>query len=799
MNKYNLINSWRFLIKNKGYAFINVFGLTIGLTGFLLILLFVNHELSFDSFHSNKSDVYRINFSYKDNSGNITTLVNSPPALATGVSGKFPELSKISRMRYTGNCLLSNNEIQYYEDQGYFADSLFLDILKFDLKAGNANTALDQPNSIVISENLAIKYFNDPEPIGKTLKLNNSTALKITGVLSPIPTNSHLDFDFHISFSTYTIPDGYRSDLTSWSWLGFLTYVELKPGAEPKQFEEKLAEHFRELDPDNPNPMQPIVQNLSDIYLKSNGMVDDLASHIRSGNKFSVNALMVVVILILLIAGFNFSNLTNAISISRIKSTGIQKVLGAKKRNIFGHLITESIFLTFFCLLIAIGLVFLIFPTVSTVMGWEFQLGFELIGQTTPIVILVCVIISIVSGIYPALTLAQFDIIQSLKGSFKVESRNQFQLKNVLVVIQLAISIGLIASTIIITKQIDYLQNKNTGYQSENVILIKMLPETLSQHFTLFKDQMRKNASVLGLSRSDRVVGEAWPWSIIQRTDQGPDMSKRVFFNQADYDFFKTMGIKLLAGRSFSKEYTNDPTRSIIINRQAAEYLGLDDPIGKQVHFFEMDGPRTIIGVVEDFNYESLHQKINPAVLVLPFTDQEFMYVRFAKGDVNKQIELMESTWARVTENSPMEWRFLDDKLDQLYRTEEKLSGMVQVFSVLAISLACMGLYGIVLFMVNNRKKEVGIRKVLGANIKSLYFLFVRSYFYKIVLAMVLTIPVIHYLLMNWLQEFAYQIKISWVVYPLSAILLIVLILVTITYQILKVAKVNPIALLRTE
>lgn len=799
MIKNNLISSWRFFAKNKAYAFINIFGLTMGLSSFLLILFFVNHELSFDDFHENRSNVYRINFSFQDNSGSVTTLVNSPPALATGVSGMFPELAKISKMRYAMNCLIANGEDQFYEDKGYYVDSLFLEILQFELVAGNADKALDEPNSIVITEDMAIKYFNDPKPIGKTLTFNNATPLKITGVLSSIPTNSHLNFDFLVSFSNYIIPDGYLADFTSWSWLGFLTYVELEPGADPKHFEEKLADHFRGLDPNNPNPMRPIVQNLPDVYLKSDGMADDLASNIRSGNQFSVNALMMVVVLILIIVVFNFSNLTNAVSMNRSKSIGIQRVLGANKRSIFSQLITESFCLTFFCLLIAFGFVFLIFPTVSSFMGWEFNLELELIGKAAPIIISVCVIISIVAGIYPAHTRAQFDIIQSLKGSLKVGPRNQFQLKNVLIVLQFAISMGLIASTIIITKQVNYLGNKSTGYQSENVILVKMLPGTLAQNYSLFKEQMGKHASVRGISRSERVVGDPWPWSVIQRTDQGPGASKRVFFNTADYDFFKTMDIQLISGRVFSEEYVSDSVRSIIINRKAAEDLGLDDPVGKQVHFFELDGPRTIIGVVEDFNYASLHEEINPAVVILPFIDLEFMYIRFAPGNVSQHIDLMETTWNQVAGDTPLEWKFLDDKLDQLYRSEEKVSFIIQFFSVLAILLACMGLYGIVILMVNKRIKEVGVRKVLGASVGSLYFLFVRSYIYKVAIAMVIILPIIHYLLVSWLQGFAYHIQISWAVYPLSLLILIIMVLSTITYQIVKAAKVNPTTLLRNE
>lgn len=697
------------------------------------------------------------------------------------------------------NCLFSNGDVRFYQDQGYYADSLFLEILQFDLTYGEAATALVEPNSVVITEDLALKYFNNVNVIGSTLTLNNTIPLKVTGVLSQIPTNSHLNFDFLISFSTYTIPEGYASDLTSWSWLGFMTYIQLKVNADPKQFEQKLTQHFKDLNPENPNPLQPDVQNLSDIYLGSSGMSDDLASHIRTGNRFNVNALLMVAVLILIIAGFNFSNLTNALSINRSKSTGVRKVLGAGKKNILSQLLMESLALTFFCLLLSFCVVLVFFPFVSSYMGWEFNLGIYQMAKVVPLVLILGTIIGVTSGFYPALTLAQFDVIKSLKGSKPSGTRNPFQVKNVLIVLQFAISIGLIATTLIMNQQINHLRSKETGYQAENVVLIKMLPEDLSRYYEVYKDRMLRQTSVIALSRSERVVGEPWPWSIIQRVDQDAEMSKRIFFNLADYHFFETMGITLTHGRTFSREFTNDPTRSIIINQKAADYLDLDNPIGKQVHFFELDGPRTIVGVVEDFNYNSLHQEIEPAAVVLPFIDQEHMYVRFGPGDLSSHIEIMENTWEQVAHGVPLNWRFLDDKLDQLYRSEEKLSSMIQVFTVLAISLACLGLYGIVAFMINNRIKEIGVRKVLGASVFYLYTLFIRKYIYQVLIAMILVVPLSYYLLKEWLQDFAYHIQISWLIYPLSTLMLISIILVTVTYQIVRAANVNPTTLLRNE
>ena len=801
MLKNNLISSLRFLRRNLGFTFINIFGLTIGLTSFLIILFYVNHELSFDSFHQNRDNVYRINFSFQDNSGNESVLVNSPPAFAPGIQGQFPELKKIARMRYTQNCLFANEERRFYEDHGYYADSLFLEILRFELASGDPTTALDEPNSIVLTRELALKYFDSPDPLGATLVFNNGIPLKVTGIISSVPSNSHLNFDFLVSFSTYVVPDGYASDLTSWSWLGFLTYAELENAADHRQFQDKLYQLMEERSPEGVRPMQPRVQNLSEIYLGSAGMTDDLSSHIRSGSELSVYSMMAAAVLILIIAGFNFSNLTNAISLNRSKAIGIRKVLGARQPALIGQLLSETMLLTLICLFLAYGISILIFPVLGTYLEWEIVVGFRQILTTLPVMILVILLLGLVAGSYPAILLSGFNVIGSLKGELrKGRKKSPLQLKNVLVLLQFSISIALISATFVLVQQINYLKNRSTGFDKENVVVVKVLPEDMSRFYKAYKDQLDQQSTILGVSRSERVVGDPWPFSGIRRTDEDQEQIKRIFFNLADFDYFKTMGIDVLEGRSFSEEFARDSLGSIVINQKAAAFLGIEDSaVGTQVHFFELDGPRTVIGVVEDFNYTSLHQEIGPAVVILPFIDLEYMYIRMAPGDPSERISLIENTWKEVSAGTPIEWRFLDDRLDQLYKSEEKLSFLITVFSILAVSLACLGLYGIVAFMINNRTKEFGVRKVLGATILSLYVLFVRQYVIQIVIATVIVIPVLHYYLNTWLQEFAYRIEIGYWIYPLTTLLLMIIALLTVTVQTVRAAKENPVNALRQE
>jgi len=674
-----------------------------------------------------------------------------------------------------------------------------LEVLPFSMIAGDPNLALDQPNSVVITQTLANKYFKDLDPMGRTLLFNNSIPLEVTGVLADLPSNSHLDFDFLISFPNYIVPEGYASDLTSWSWLGFLTYVELKPNTNPEQLEVSLTQHFRDLNPENENHLLPLLQNLSDVYLGSSTMSDDLASPIRSGNRFNVKALLLVAILILVIAGFNFSNLSHALSLNRKKSIGMRKVLGANRKGVISQLLTESMLLTFCCLALSGGVLWAVFPYISQYMRWEFELEWNALGSLLPILLLAGMLIGVFSGFYPALRLSRLDIMASLKGTSSVWRKSPWQLKHLLLTGQFAMSIGLICATYIMTKQIHHLRNTETGYRSENVVLIKMLPTDMTRFFELYKEQLVQHAPVMQVSRSERVIGEPWPFSVIRKEEEDTEQSKQIFFNQVDFDYFETLDVPLSSGRVFSKEFLNDPTQAIIINELAAEYLNLENPIGQRVHFFNQDGPRTIVGVVHDFNYTSLHHEMGPAAIVLPFIDLKYMYVRFEPGNPSTQIALLEETWGQVAGDMPLQWKYLDDDLASLYESEQKLSGMIQVFSLLAILLACLGLYGMVAFMISQRIKEVGLRKVLGANLSSLYVLFVRTYFLQCLLAMIIVIPIIHHLLNTWLENFAYHVTISWWVYPLATLVLLFMILLTITQQILSATKVNPTLLLRHE
>lgn len=792
-----LLTSFRYLRKHGSYSTINIIGLSIGLASCLLIFNFLKHEVSFDQFHDNQNNIYRIVTDNPDNSGNYVTMVNTAPALAPGLRGPFPEVRRATQLRYALRSLLNRGDKSFYEDYGFYADSSFLEVLTFKLKSGDASKVLDEPNSIVMTETMASKYFEDSDPIGELITMNNNLTLKVTGILEEIPSNSHIRFDFLVSFSTYQVPDGYFSDLSSWRWLGFLTYVELNEGADPIEFKSKLDKTYVANTRDGSAPQVSQIQPLTDIYLGSLGMVDDLASHLRSGNKITIYALGIIAILILSIAGFNFMNLTVAFSVNRGKEMGLRKVLGADKKKLIFQLLTESVLVAILSLAMAYLMALVTFPYLKDTLQWDLLVSWNEVLNSIPYVLAITILLGISAGLYPSILLSSFKTVDALKGKLKLGQGGNF--KNVLVIFQFCISIALIASTIVITKQISYLRDQSLGFDRENVMVIKLLPSDMTRYYETFKNTLLQKANVLSVSRGERKMGDPWPPNPILVDGQDRSQAKQVIGNLVDYDFLKTMGIELVEGRSFSKEFVDDSTKAIIISEKAVAHLGLQDPVGKKLRFFTLDGPRTVIGVMKDFNFSSLHNGTSPTVLIMPFIDMEHLFVRITPGNLSQSIALVEQTWDHVASGIPLDIRFMDDDINSLYDRGEKLGYLISGFSIVAVILACLGLYGLVAFMVHNRIKEVGVRKVLGASVISIVKLFSQKYVALIGISSIIAIPGLHFLLNSWLQGFAYRTDISWWIYAISTLAILAVALTTIGYQTIKAALTNPVKVLRNE
>lgn len=799
MLKNYLLTSFRFLKRYKDYSFINIVGLSIGLASCLLIFHFLIQELSYDKFHADGDNIYRLTTDYSTSSGDVTKMINSPPALAPGIREIFAEVEKSTRLRYATNILFRMDDKVFYENQGFYADSVFLDIFNFKLISGNQHSALDNPNSIVITEEMAQKYFGKSNPVGQTINMNNDLVLIVTGILSPIPTNSHIQFDFLISFPTYEVPSGVLANLSSWGWLGFLTYVKLTDGSNPVDFKHKLDQLYQQKAYEGMIPHQSQVQSLHNIYFGSAGMINDQPSNIRSGNKSTIYALAVIAILILLIATFNFMNLTTAISLNRTKEIGLRKVLGANKSKIIFQLLLESVVIAIISLILGYSISFVVVPFLNQMLGWNIEINWITVFYSLPIAVIVALFVGLLAGIYPSLLLSNFKVVSALKNTLKVGVGTGAKLRNTLVVLQFSISIGLIITTIVIFQQTNFMKEQSPGFNRDNVVVVKLLPEDMTRYYDTFKSTLIQNSNIVSVSRSARLMGEPWPTNSIHVDGRDASQAKQIVGNWVDYDYLKTMGITLKEGRTFSKAYVGDSLRAIVINEKAVAHLGLENPIGQKLWFFSFDGPRTVVGVVKDFNFASLHSEISPVALIISFIEMQHMYIRVVRGDPFGKIAAIESSWKQLPPDIPLDWKFMDEHLNQLYKNEEKLSYLISGFSLLAIMLASIGLYGMVSLMVNNRRKEVGIRKVLGASISSLMLMFSKQYVLMISIAAIIAIPVMQYILNLWLENFAYRIEVAWWVYLISAIILVITTLITISHQTVKITLANPIDSLRNE
>lgn len=797
---HNIIASTRYLLKHKSYLFLNIAGLTAGLMTFLFIGQFLLTELSFDRFHPDSELVVRIGTQYAPKNDKESRYVNSPPALIETLVADFSEIEAATRMRFSLRILLANGDRQFYEETGFYADSLFFEVLPFQMIAGNPSTALDEVNAIVMTEKMAMKYFDQPRPLGKQLLLNDETVLTVTGIIAEVPVNSHLQFDYLISFPTYRVPEGYTSNLSSWSWAGFLTYARMQPGFDANRLQSEINELYAEKMRLRTEFVQTaIVQTLPDLYLGTTNMEDDLNSGLKTGNSQMIYALALIGILVLVIAGFNFINLTSAIFLNRGKELSVRKLLGSGKLALASQLIVESLVIALISFVFALVLMLSVNDYVMRWFDLSLLSNISVITELALVALSMTIIIGFAAGLYPALSLASFDTVKVLKGNLKVSIGSGSWMRNGLVVVQFSISIGLIVATLVVTRQLQHLQTRSMGIDDERVLVVKLLPEHMGLYYSPFRERLRQNSNVVSVSQCERLVGDPWPMNPIRLYGQ-PDAERKVTAgNLVGEGFIDALGLRLVEGRDFDPAIPTDSLNAIIVNQQTVKQLGLTDPIGEQIRFFSINGPRTIIGVVEDFNFSSLHDHIGPMVLVKSFIEPEYLIVRVTPGLLKEKVEAIDDAWRQVTDGIPLEITFMDDHLNSLYHSEERFSKIIFSFSLIAVILSCLGLYGLVSFTINNRLREVSIRKVLGASMESVFWMLSRQYIKLVLVSGLLILPVITFYLDKWLNSFAYRIELTSWFFVTALGMLLLITFSTISYQLLKAARVNPVQSIRGE
>jgi len=782
----------RNLIKHKAFSLINISGLAIGMACCLLIIIFVQDELRYDKFHAKADRIYRM-VSEENQRG----IIANYPLVFSGVppilKNEFSEVMNFVRFDPRLNVLISSGDKKFYEERLFYADASVFEVFTFPLVKGDPETALKEPYSIVLTEKMAEKYFGGEDSMGRTLTIDNEHDYKITGILRKISRNSHIKFDFLASMATLEAQEPRYGKMWAWNCYSYLllpedySYLDLVkklPDFIRRHRGEKAAQSYT-------FSLQP----LTSIHLHSH-----LAYEIEAnGDIRYVYIFSAIAFFILLIACINFMNLSTARSANRAKEVGVRKVLGADRIRLAKQFLGESLFLSLMALPIAVALVELFLPAFNVMTGKELRIDY--FGNSVVFIGLIGILlfVGIVSGSYPAFFLSTFRPSEVLKGKLRAGSRSSL-FRKVLVVVQFTISIVLIAGTIIIYNQLDFIRNKKLGFVKEQVLVMPASRSGIGQNYEAFKRELLQNPSVESVCGSTSLPSLLPTRSVFipEGIEEGEKLTLRNVL--VDHDFIKTFGLEIMDGRDFSRSFATDTKEAFVINEAAVKEFGWDSAVGKRL--IDLEGPKGhVIGVVKDFHFRSKHQKIEPLVLSLLPSPRYvyFVSVKIKYSNISGALAFLKSKWNAFSPGWPFEYFFLDDNFDKMYKSEDRLRQVFLTFTFLAIFIACLGLFGLAAFTAEQRTKEIGIRKVLGASVPGVVLLLSKEFIKWVLIANVIAWPVAYLAMGRWLENFAYRVSLGWGVFIAAAVLALGIALITVGFQAAKAALANPSDALRYE
>ncbi len=797
MLKSYLTIALRYLKRHKIYSFINISGLAIGMACCVLILLWINDEIRYDRFHEQTENLYRV---VNDlNYGPYSQLTKGTAyPLSSAMKEEIPEVRETVRLLPTRKILVAYGEKKYYEENFYFADPSLFKIFTFPFIKGDPDTALSSPSSVVITQDMASKYFGSQDPLGKTIQTQNQNDYIVTGVIENIPKNSHLQFGFVGSIER-AVAMGAR---THWSGWLYDTYVLLQSNT---SFEEVNAKLEAWIKTKGAEESRYYLQPLSDVHMY--GLQGEGA--IRPLSLFSILAL-----LILIIACINYMNLATARGGTRAKEIGLRKVVGAKKNNILKQFLSESVLFAFFALLISLFLVALFLPVFNQISGKELSMNlvqnkFLFLG-----ILSITLLTGVLSGSYPAFFLSSFEPDRILKGTLSAKKigTSTASIRKGLVVFQFILTIVLIISTTTVFRQMSFIKNQRLGFDKNYLIYTQLRSEgnlwerydaqkTWLKYKTL-KNELSQNPNILDVSSATclpfgSMGGE---WGQLDWEGKDPEYQLSMNHMAVDAHFLKTFQLEMIEGRFLSDEFPSD-AQNFILNEAAIKATGLDSPVGKRFRLLDKTGK--ITGVIRDFHFAPLHDEIEPLVLhLMPYQYwmyRNYVFVRISADNISQNIASIEKMWNRAIPEYPFEFHFLDDTIDQKYRSEQRLEMILRIFTFLAISISCFGLFGLISFTAEQRTKEIGIRKVLGASVGSVVRLLSKEFVVLVVLANIIAWPVAYYVMTKWLKNFAYRTEIGFVTFLFSGFLALIIAILTVCFQSIKAALANPVDSLRYE
>ena len=816
MIKNYLKIAWRNLMKSKIFSFINIFGLSIGLTCCMLIALYLYNELSYDSYHKNADRIFQLGTNFIKE-GKEDRTANTPAPMAKAMQIEFPEIEKGTRLlrmfaddRTLFQYRESNGNVRsFFETKGFVADSTFFQVLTYKFKEGNSATALINPNSVVISETIAKKIFGKESPINKILFISSSSIgdgdFSITGVFTKSPNPSHIDAGFFLSAGSGSSRSFFDrpNDLVSNNM--FHTYFLLKPGTDAKKLEAKFPAFIDKHAAEGLKAMgfykKQFLTAIKDIHLYAN-----TSSNVSPpGSVTYLYILGSIALFTLLIACINFMNLSTARSSKRAAEVGVRKVLGAEKNSLVRQFIGESIVMSMIAFVFALLFTQLLLPLFSRLSAKEIVFSFEQHGVLLAGFFALALLTGLLAGSYPAFYLSSFQPIKVLKGKIS-NSLAAVSFRKALVVFQFVISAGLIVASVIINDQMQYLKDKDLGFDKDRQIVVPLRSRTAKNNYSALKDELKKNSQIENVGASMYYPGIFNP-SDMPLYKEGDNMNnaRRTFMNWVDADFLQTLGIKTASGRLFSPEFPADTNLRMVLNEEAIRKMGFknnEDAVGKNA-VIDWQGETyrwQIIGVAKDFHFVDLHTAIEPYGFQLS-SGQSFNYLvaHAKKGNLGNTLTSISNTWKRLNPGEPFEYTFLNDDFQKNYEADNRLAGIVQNFTIIAILISCLGLFGLATFSAEQRTKEIGVRKVLGASVGNVVGLLSKEFLKLVFIGILIASPITWFVMNKWLQDFAYRTNISWMVFAITAFIAVGIALLTISFQAIKAALANPVKSLRTE
>lgn len=786
----------RTLLRQKGYSAINIAGLAVGIACCLLIFMYVKDELLYDGFHENADRIYRIYRTHHASGGEVRAVARTNWLLSDILAANFPEIENPVRIaRFEAR--IRYNDKDFVEPNFFVADPAIFDVFTIPFVHGDPAAALNEPFSVIITEETAQKYFGDENPIGKTLLYDYQHPFTVTGVVTGFPQQSHFHFDLIASIeSTKSLlsPVWFQH----WGNIWLYTYVLLSPGTDVEGLEQQFAAFMNQHMPEGARTinLQFHLQPVTDIYLRSHL---DLELQ-QNSNIAYIYIFIIIALFILAIACFNFINLTTARSANRSKEVGIRKTIGANRPQLIRQFIGESIVITIAAVVIGLLFIELILPWFNDFTGKAMSLKSFANGIAAAGLLGIIFVVGFGAGIYPALFLSSYKPVDVLSGKSAAGNvRNHAALRKGIVALQFAISIGLIASTVIIYNQLTYMRTKDLGFDKDQILIVELNNPEVRRQLDVLRDAFLSHASVLQTSAASNIPPEQLNSWRITPMGEPSDQFELINVMAIDYDFIDLMGIEIIEGRNLSREYARDEYEAILFNEAAVRHFGLDDPIDARFDLFQGMKDGTVVGLVRDFNYESLHSHIMPVFLHIWPQWYSQLLLKIRPENMQQTVQDIREIWHTHISDWPFEYRFLDEDIDRVYRSEQRFGQIVLYFSILAIFIACLGLFGLASYSTHQRTKEIGVRKVLGASISTIVVLLSKEFTKWVLLANLIALPVAYYVMNRWLQNYAYRIEIGLDVFLLTAAIAFIIALFTVSYQSVRAALANPVEPLKYE